>query len=94
MVGEKVSFPDIESTMGDVSDFESDMESCQGTGSSDDIKGNSSEESIELIDENEVGILGVGKEDSHQHSESLCPVSQLDVGFDIGEVRKELSVMG
>jgi hypothetical protein len=80
--------------MGNVDGIENDRESSQGTGFSDDGKGYSNEESIELIDKSEAGILGGGKEDSHQQSESLSQASRLDVGFDIGEGRKELSVMG
>ena len=37
-----------------------------------------------------LGFLGVGEDDLRQHSESLTPASQLDVGLDISGVRKDM----
>ena len=92
-IGEKVSFPGVLPKISNVGGIESDKDSSEGTGC-DDRKEISSEDSSEPVDKSEVGILGVGKDDLHQQSESLTPASQLDVVFDIIEVRKELSVMG
>ena len=93
-VGEKVPFPGVLPKMSNVGGIESVKDSSEGTGSSDDRKEISGEDSSEPVDKSEVEILGVGKDDLRQQSESLTPASRLDVGFDISEVRKELSVMG
>ena len=92
--GEKVPFPGSQPEMSNVDGIESDKDSSEGTGSSDDMKEISGKESSEPVDKSEVGILGVGKDDLRQQSESLTPASLLNVGFDTSEVRKELSVMG
>jgi|SRR5271170_3524323 len=99
MVGEKAPFPGFQPTMENVDGIESDKDSSQGTESTGDMRENSREESCSPVDKIEVGvggvvISGVGTDDLRQQSKSLTPASQLDLGFDIGEVRKELVVMG
>jgi hypothetical protein len=93
-VGEKVPFPGVLPKMSNGGGIESDKDSSEETGSVDDMKEISGEDNSEPVEKSEVGILGVGKDDLRQQSESLTPASQLGVGFDISEVRKELSVMG
>ena len=57
-VGEKVPFPGLQPKMSNVGGIKSDKDSSEGTGSSDDMKEISGEDSSEPVDKSEVGIFG------------------------------------